>query len=369
MKIKLFLVIILASFLNMVFLGSCAKKEQIPAAIGYVVPLTGPAVAYTEVQKKAIDVALEEINSAGGVQGRKFVVLYEDSKMDPSVAVTAMKKLIDVDKVPVVLGFSSGEVLAMASLADKTKTVLLAPMASAAEITGSGKFVLRLSPSDAFQGQILADVVNGDKIKKAAVLYVNNDWGVGLKENFAKQFTKQGGSVIIMEPSNPEDKDFRTQLAKIKAGNPDALILFLHPQETIHAVRQIREMAIKSAIYGGDTFSFNAVYEQIPKLVNGIVFTLPAKMESPEFQAFSRTYEAKFKEKPDINAAVGYDGVKLIAQVMNKAGFSGDAIRQELVAVKGYRGASGEITFDEKGDVISKKFDVLIIRDGKYQPR
>ena len=338
-------------------------------SIGYVMPLTGPAVTYTEVQKKAVEIALTDVNGGNVLKGRTLEVLWEESKLDPSVAVTAMKKLIDVNKVPVVLGFSSGEVLSMATVANRTKTVLLAPMASAPGISDAGSFVFRLSPSDAFQGKVLAKVLLDDGKKNVAVLYVNNDWGSGLQKSFVANFEIGGGKVVASEPSNPEDKDFRTQITKIKAQSPDAIVVFLHPNETIHAVRQLREASVASALYGGDTFSVDAIYQEIPKLAEGIVFTLPAKPDSPDFQAFAKAYKAKFNENPDINAAVGYDAVKLVAQVIAEVGTSSAAIRDRLASVKGYKGASGEIAFDENGDVVSKKYDVLVIQGGKYEAR
>jgi len=383
MKKTRFLGLIATGLAIAVFAASCGKKKEETASapvpkpapavqeakqvfsIGYAIPLTGPAVSYSEIQKKAVEIALTEVNEARAPQAAKMKVLWEDSKLDPSVAVTAMKKLIDVDKVPVVLGFSSGEILSMAATANRTQTVLVAPMASAAAISEAGQFVFRLSPSDTFQGKVIADVICGDGKKKVAVLYVNNDWGAGLKGSFTTQLKKLGAVVAIEEPSNPEDKDFRTQLAKIKGASPEALVLFLHPQEAIHAIRQIREMKLEVALYGGDTFSDASICEKIPSLAEGIVFALPAKPSSPEFQAFAKKYEAKFGEKPDINAAVGYDSVKLVAAVMDKVGTTGEAIRQELAATKGYRGASGEVSFDANGDVVSKQFDVLVIRGGK----
>ncbi len=338
-------------------------------SLGYVAPLTGPAVTYSEVQKKAVEIALSEVNSGNVLEGKTLQVLWEDSKLDPSVAVTAMKKLIDVNKASVVFGFSSGEVLSMATVANRTQTVLLAPMASAAQISDAGDYVFRLSPSDAFQGQVLAKVVQDDGKETAAILYVNNDWGAGLQKSFKTYFENDGGQVIMSEPSNPDDKDFRTQISKIQSAAPDAIVLFLHPNEAMHAVRQAREVSVASALYGGDTFSADAIYQGIPKLAEGIVFTLPAQPDSPEFLAFAKAYQAKFNESPDINAAVGYDAVKLIAQVISEVGNSAQAICQHLKTIKGYKGASGEVTFDANGDVISKKYETFIIQDGKYRPR
>ena len=146
-------------------------------------------------------------------------------------------------------------------------------------------------------------------------------------------------------------------------------MLFLHPNEIIHAIRQIRELNLEYTLYGGDTFSVDSIYKEIPKLAEGIVFTLPANPDSPEFQAFAKAYQERFSERPDINAAVGYDAVKLLAMVAAEAQSSGVTIQGKMASVKAYKGASGEITFNANGDVISKKYDVMIIRDGKYARR
>ncbi|MCK5679263.1 ABC transporter substrate-binding protein, partial [bacterium] len=287
----------------------------------------------------------------------------------PSLAVIAMHKLISIDRVPVVLGFSSGETLAMAATANRTKTVLLAPMASAAAISNAGDFVFRLSPSDAFQSNVLADVLENDGRKKIAVLYVNNDWGKGLTDALTARLKELNLPPLQIVTSNPEDKDFRAQLQKIKLSSPDALVIFLHPNEAIHAIRQIREIRLDCSLYGGDTFSVDAIYQTIPKLAQGIVFTLPAKPDSPTFTKFATAYRHEFNENPDINAAVGYDAVKLLAHIMKQGHTTGPAIRKALLAIKDYPGASGTITFAANGDVVSKHYDVMVIGEGVYRER
>lgn len=371
------------TFLVLVFLFGCSRDSdqsdnaspksssppKEPVKIGYALPLSGGAVTYTEVQKKAVELALSEINAGGGIRGRQLDMLYEESKLNPSVAVTAMKKLIDVDKVPVVFGFSSGEVLAMAPTAERSQTVIIAPLASTAEISKAGSFVFRISPSDALQGEVLGEVIYKDNLARAAVLFVNNDWGAGLKEGFSKKFQSLGGSVVAAEGSNPGDRDFRTQLVKLRESGADNLVLLLHPQELVHAIRQLRELGVKLPVYGGDTFSADLIYQTISTLLEGVVFTLPAKPSSAAFQKFAAKYEVNYGVKPDVNAAACYDAVKLVATVMNEVGTASTDIRTALAKTSNFKGASGDITFDENGDIVSKVFDVLVIRDGRYQKR
>lgn len=284
-----------------------------------------------------------------------------------------MKKLVEVDRVPAVLGATiSGITLSIAPIANERKVLLLSPLSSAAAITQAGPFVFRVMPSDAFQSRILADWIISDGHKNIAMLYINNAWGKGVAEEFEHAFTRLGGTIVSTEACKEGDRDFRTQLTKIGNAKPSALFCPTMPQEGGIILRQLKELGITLPVYGADAWSVDELLQGAGDAAEGVMYTYPAKFAGPEYQTFATAFRAKFGKQPDVNAAGAYDAVKILAMCMNnvvKNGLpiTGDNIRQEMEKVKGYEGATGITTFDENGDPIAKTFEKMIIRNGKRE--
>lgn len=225
----------------------CAKKEK-EIKIGAILPLTGDAAKYGESAKRAIDLAVEEINSTGGIKGSKIKVIYEDDQALPEKGVSAIQKLITVDKVHVVIGaMPSSVTLAMAPIAEKNKVVLFSPASSNPKITEAGDYIFRNDVSDIFEGGKMADETwQRLKFRKAAVLYINNDYGVGIKDVFVYRFTVLGGEIVATENFEQGTTDFRTQLTKIKQGNPEAVYIVGY-KEQIQILKQFQGTWSKSS--------------------------------------------------------------------------------------------------------------------------
>ena len=337
--------------------------------IGFIGPLTGPAASYGMPQKNGAMLATEEINAAGGLNGKKIEIIYEDSQMDPNKTISAAKKLIDIDKVFTIIGeTTTGGTLAIADTANKSKVVLISPSASGAKITDAGDYVFRISPSDTFQATVAAKILSEIGLKRGVIVFTNDDWGSGIEKALRDDFSKLGGTIEASEGCTPGTQDFRTQLTKIKSLKPDFIYIPLHPAESAIFLRQAKELNVPGQIIGADNFSEKAILKTAGKAAEGVIFTMPSSPSGNAYEEFSKKYKAKFNTDASYSAAVAYDCVNLLYQAMKKSGTAGEVIKNALYAVQDFAGVSGKIGFDKNGDVNTKEFSVIQIQKGDYIP-
>ena len=374
---------------SLICLTACNKEEpssqeQIGAAtpiptskddiiLGASFPLSGDNASYGTDAKEGIELALEEINRAGGIDGRKVKVIFEDDMVDPKNGVSIMQKFVSIDKVPVVLGSAgSGVSTAMAPIANREKVVLISPISSAASLTEAGPFFFRTCPSDAAQAEIVAECMIEKGHRKVGVLYIINAWGVGLKQAFKKAFEEKGGKVVNEEGAEEQVTDFRAQLNKLKAANCDALYMPTYSKQGGRILTQAKDLGISVPIYGGDTWGAQELFDAAGSAADGVFFVVPEKFEGEQYQSFSKKYKAKYGKQPNFNASSSYDCMHVIAKALQsvvdaKQKITGDNVRKALAKVT-FNGATGLSKFDAKGDVTGKEFGRRVIRDGKAIP-
>jgi branched-chain amino acid transport system substrate-binding protein len=264
---------------------------------------------------------------------------------------------------------STGESMALKGLCNENKVVMLPPLADGDELTSARPYFFRVSPASSFQGKILADAIKGSGITKVAILYVNEAWGHGLADKFRKYFEGMNGNVVAMESCNPAQSNVRAQIQKIISAKPDALLILLRPIEMIPALKQIRELGVTSKLYGGDTFSNKAIYTEAADLAQGVVFALPAQPSNEVFAKFNTLYKARYGVDADVNAAAARDAVMIVAEAVKKGALTGEEIKKFLDSQKeGINGATGLIKWDDKGDVVSKKYELFVVKGKGYVP-
>jgi branched-chain amino acid transport system substrate-binding protein len=368
------LIVGLFAVLALVTVGTVAylqiqKKHASTLRLGFIGPLSGPTAAYGVAQMRGIELAVKEINGKKGVQGKKLEVIFEDSQMEPNKSISAMKKLVDIDKVPAVIGeTSTTATLAIADIANRSKTILLSPLASGAKITGTGDYIFRISPSDAFQATAMADFVFQRGLRKGAIVFTNDDWGGGLQRAFLEKFKILGGAIVAVEGLPPGTQDFRTQLVKIKELHPDFVYIPLHPNDLGIFLRQAKELGVAAQIVGADTFSEKAILKAAGSTAEGVIFAMAAQPSGEVFSRFARNYKAQYGEDPSYSAAAAYDSLYLLAEALTRGDATGEQIKKFLSTIKDYHGVSGIIGFDRHGDVTTKKFELLRIKNGEYVP-
>ena len=373
--------------LIVLILSACAQQQQAPQQpsggqvqqtqlqgsykIGVMYPLSGDAAAYGLPLQKTTKYAADEINTKGGINGKKLELIYEDSKCNPKDGNAAAQKLINIDKVKIIIGGAcSGETLGAAPLANDNKVVMISPSATSPDITTKGgDFVFRLAPSDAFAGIVAAEYAFNDlNAKKAAVISEATDYSQGLRRVFKENFAKLGGEIVADETYNPEDTDFRTQVTKVKAANPD--VVYLVPQtkaKGVLLVKQTKEAGINKQLLTAEVMIGRDVVKENAADVDGMI-GIEQKFDdnAPKAAPLLARYKQDTKEDAPFPAFMSsaYDIVYLISDAIAKNGYDGEKIRDYLYAVKDYDGAVGKVSIDENGDVVLD-FSVKQIKNGK----
>ncbi len=358
--------IILASFL-ILFLG-CGKKEEGVLKIGATLPLSGDAAVWGNNTKDGIDLAVEELNAIGGIKGRTVKVIYEDTEALPAKGVNAYKKLTSIDKVEVIIDNSVSSVtLAMAPMAEKDSVVILATGATAPKISEAGEFIFRIWNSDAYEGEFSASfAINDLGLKKVAILYINNDYGIGLEKVFNSKFNEFGGEVVESQSFDQSATDMRTQLTKISASTPDVLYLVGYPKEIPIALRQIKELGINMPLIGTVAMEDPQLIQSAGNAAEGLMYPFPVAPSGEHVNQFRNSFMNKYGKEPGITCDVGYDAVNMIAKsILLSGGDRGEEIRKGLNMIEDYPGVSGIMTFDENGDV-QKPMMMKVIKNGAF---
>jgi ABC-type branched-subunit amino acid transport system substrate-binding protein len=365
-KITIISLVVIIIFAGIIIYFNQREKEAEVIKIGAILPLTGSGGFWGENARKGILLALEKINNNGGINKKRVEVIFEDSKSVPNEAVNAFRKLIDVDKIQCsIVDMISSNVLAVAPIAEEKKVVIISPGASSPDITNAGKYTFRNWPSDALQGEELAKITFSKGFRKVGILYIENAFGNSLNNVFTKTFKEFGGFVIVSESFKQGESNFKSQIAKIKVVNPEAIVIFTYPPEGAKLIKQIKEAGIKAQL-----FSTAEIEDPIISKMNeaeGLIYLIPETPDSTQKERaeFLQAYREKYKEDPGIVADVAYDAFNILCKVISEYGNYGPAIQRGLTNIKNYRGASGIITFDENGDIV-KPFKVKIIKNHKF---
>jgi len=351
-------------------LGSySAAAESEPITIGAVLPLTGDAAHWGIPPRNGAELAVDEINAAGGLGGRKLQLVVEDDRCQPAEGIAVFDKIMASANPPAILGaVCSGVTLAIAPLAEARKTALISPASTSPKVTSAGDFVFRVIPSGDLRGKVFAEYLYQQRgLRRIAVLHIDNEGGIGGSNAFRAEFTQLGGTIVLEERYPQGATDLRAQLTKIKATDADGIMVGSYPPDTIVVLRQARELGLQQPLFVQTEAVQNPeVLREAGDAANGVHYILAAAATGEVPDRFARAYEAKFGKKPELFAAEGYDIIRLIADAVTAnlgKPVSGSDIRDFLYRVRDYAGASGTITFDRNGDVI-KPYAIRAIEAG-----
>jgi branched-chain amino acid transport system substrate-binding protein len=344
---KLMIVALLAGLLT----GFAPAAEKTEIKIGVLCPLTGVISAYGQDQKQAVEMALEEINAAGGVLGKKLVMQLEDDEKKPELAASMTQKLIN-DGVDVIIGgMSSSETMAGGPIADSKKVLMISPW-STNPLATTGQWVFRACFSDAFQGKIQANYMLMPKAtaaltdtsktglgckRPAQLLDVGDDGSKGQGEVVAKTLEAAGVPLIGTESYVTGDRDFKAQLTKLKALNPDCLDAPNYYGEQALTRVQMKELGIDIPMIGGDGTDSPDFFKIAGAAAKGMMITTHYSPEDPRpaVQQFRAKWKAKYNQDPASTAALSYDAVMLYKMAVEKAGsMDKQAIRDALAGLK-----------------------------------
>jgi len=360
----------------------CAKKDSDAVKIGVIAELTGDIPAVGTSCKNAAELAVREINDGGGIQlgEKKYPVelIIEDNAGKADQSASSAQKLITQQKVTAIIGPNASRyALPAAEIAESNKTVLITPWSTAPKATLDAKtnapkhYVFRACFIDPFQGGVIAKfTLDNLKLKKTAVLYdVASEYNKGIAEIFKEVYEKNGGSIVAFETYTTNDKDFSSQLTKIKKTNPDIIFLPNYYSEVPLQIQQAKRLGISVPFIGSDSWGSEELLKLCGKDCEGYYFSThyAADSASDATKKFIDAYKAKYGTTPDDVAALTYDSFGLLLQAIKTAGKNDrQAVRDALAKIPLFNGVTGSMQFKEgSGDPI-KSAVILQIKDGKF---
>jgi len=339
--------------------------------LGAIAPLSGDAAAYGVPIQQAIDLAVEEINDAGGVAGKELKILYEDGQCDAKGATSAAQKLINVDGVRIIIGgLCSGETLGAAPIAEENKVILFSAGSGSPDITTAGDYIFRNFPSDATSGSKVAEAAVDNKDTKIAILAEQTDYAQAVKNVFKDKFEDLGGKVVVDESYLSESSDYRTQLTKIKNAKPLGIyIVSQTPAKYGLVLKQMAELGVDAPIYTNEFAAAEDILGVYGDEIEGAIFAEPAFDENAQK---SKELLEKIKDKhgelsgalPPVYFATAYDAVYILVEAIEECGEDTSCIKAELYGVSNRLGTAGTLSIDKNGDA---EFEYVLktIKNGK----
>ena len=357
-------------------LSTSAIAQQASYKFGLAMPLTGGQATYGNDQVKAAEWAVEEINKKGGINGKKLEMIVLDTQADPQVGIQAVNRMISVDKVAVFVTAWSGVVKAVAPIANDNKVVELSVGANSPDISQLGDYVYTTFPLADVDIRAVANYSAKDMgKKKAAVLFINNETGIGSATVYRDTFTKAGGQVVAYEAYDQKATDFTGPLLKIRAANPEIIHLQGLVAESPQVIAQARQLGITVPITSYSGIYNQKLIEQLGAAAENVIATslAPGVEDSPLVKDYVDRWVKDVGRAPNglPYTQYLYDAPALIAAVfssLDKKGIAatGENFRKEMLAIKSFDlPLTGKITFSED-HTVNKPVYLVEVKNGKW---
>lgn len=368
------------AILSMVLFGCPPKTTETASGtsgtegeivIGEYGSMTGGQATFGVSTHNGIMLAVDEINSSGGINGRKIRVISEDDQSKAEEAANAVTKLINQNRVVAIIGeVASSSSLAAAPICQANKVPMITPSSTNPKVTEVGDYIFRMCFIDPYQGEAMANYLSKQAgMKKAAILIDNkSDYSTGLAAYFERTFLANGGQVVAKASYAQGDSDFRSQLTNIKSSNPDVIFVPGYYSEIGQIAIQARDLGMQQPLAGGDGWESPKLIEIGGKALEGCLYSNHYHIDdpSPAVREFVQKYEERFGAKPDSLAALGYDSTRVLGEAMKRAGTTDSAkLRDAIAATQGFSGVTGMINLGPDRNPIGKKLAVLEIKNGQ----
>jgi branched-chain amino acid transport system substrate-binding protein len=352
--------------------GAGGRGDRATIRIGYYGDLSGPTFNFGASARNGVLMAADEINQAGGIEGRKIDVLIEDDQGKAALAAASITKLVQEGKVIAVIGGgTSNNSRAAAPEAQAAKVPLIAPSATDPQVTQVGDYIFRTCFVDAFQGEVMARfAANTLKAKKAGILLdFNSSYSRGLSDYFELSFSRLGGQVVSKQLYTAGDRDYRGQLNALREVAPDVIFIPGYYEDVALMAKQARQIGITQALLGADGWDAPELWDRGGDALNGSYISshYSAEDQSPLVQKFVKNYKERYGNLlPDAHAALGYDSLRVVAEAIGRSGAIGGAkLRDELAATKGFSGVTGVISMNGERNAV-KSAVVLRLQDRRF---
>jgi branched-chain amino acid transport system substrate-binding protein len=347
-------------------------QAQDQIKIGEVNPISGAIGQYGTTCHKGIQLAVDEANAVGGVLGKKINLLTEDNQSQPGQSSTIVRKFVMQDKVVAIVGdLTSSATMEGAPIAQAAKVPMVTPLATNPRVTEIGDYIFRVCFIDEFQGRVMARfALQNLKTMKAAILTdVKQDYSVGLSGFFKETYTAGGGTVVREQSYSSGDTDFRAQLSSIKAARPEVVFLPGYYPEVSVILKEARQLGLNVPFIGCEAWDSPTLLQVAGSAANGCFYSNQFSADDPSsvVQDFVKLYQAKYGERPDNFAALGYDAARVVLDAIKRAdSIEPGAVRDALAQTKDFPGVSGSITIDSKRNA-SKPVVILALKEGQVQ--
>src|ERR1041385_6684975 len=340
--------------------------------VGEFASLTGKEATFGTSSHEGTQLAIEEINGAGGLLGKKLQLLTEDDLSKAGEPATVVNKLISRDGVVAILGeVASSRSLEAAPICQQNKIPMISPSSTNPKVTETGDFIFRVCFIDPFQGTVMANFASKTlKAKKVAIFTdVKSDYSKGLAKYFKEGFAKAGGQITAELDFNGGDKDFKAQLTAIKGSNPDAVFVPGYYTDAALICIQAKQLGLSVPLFGGDGWESEDLVKIGQDAVEGQYFSThyAPDVATDKSKNFVTAYQKRFNGKlPDAMAALGYDSALILANAIKQAGTTdGQKVRDALAATRDFDGVTGKTTINEKRDA-TKSAVILQVKGGKF---
>jgi len=337
--------------------------------IGVFMSTTGTTANFGISSVNGIKLAADEVNAAGGINGKQVELLIQDDRSDANEDATIVTKFVNQDQVHAILGeVASSRSIAAAPIAQNAQIPMLTPSSTNPEVTRKGNFIFRSCFIDPVQGAAIAQFAAKSLGAKTAAIMVDrkNDYSTGLEKVINETFTKLGGKITAVQSYQEGDQDFNAQLTSLKGGNPEVIFVPGYYNDVGLIAKQARDRGITVPLVGGDGWDSVQLYAIGGKALNGSYFTnhYSPYDTDPKVQKFVNDYKTRYGNVPDALAATAYDAARIMFDAIKRSkSLGGNDIREALVATKDFPGVTGTVTFNENRDAV-KPIVMIEIKDG-----
>jgi len=342
-----------------------------PIKLGVAAPFTGDYAQFGEYTKDGVELAVEEINAAGGVLGRPLEIVYGDDKGDSKEAVSVAQRFASDSSITAIVGhFFSGATLAAGPIYQQNGIPTIAMASTNPEVTNIGDYVYRINVGDNYQGSQLANLLYSEGYKKASIIYDNSDYGKGVSDVFANRFIDIGGEVLLNDSyMGTQDKDFSIILTKIANSDTEVIILASYYPEAALIKRQARNLGIEVPFYGSDSLYTTDFITLAGADAEGtyVVAYFHESDPSDAAQEFIAKFKGKYNKNVDAWSPYCYDAIYVMADSIERAGSTDrEAIKDAISATSNFQGATGVTTFEGAREPLGKELLLLVVENGEY---
>jgi branched-chain amino acid transport system substrate-binding protein len=347
----------------------CQAATAADMKIGIMVPTTGSEATYGKDMENAINLAASEINKAGGVLGMNIVTMTGDAACDPQQATAAASKLVSAEVVGVVGGYCSGATLPTMKIYGDANIPMVIPAANSTkliDVNAGNAFQINSTGFD--QVKTAVSLFEAQGINKLAIIHQGDGYSEDLAKLTQQKWTEMGKEVVAYEVVNKGEQDQSALVTRIKSKAPDAVFWTAYYADGAMVIKQLRQGGYRNLIAVGDGSNSPKLLEIAGKAAEGVYcFSNPTVEYLPAAKDFHANYKATYNQDPDAYAALAYDGMKLLADAITRAGSTDkEAIKKALAETKDFTGIAGPISFTEQNTLARSNFVTLVAKDGKW---